>query len=1190
MTRLISALLLAAFATAAWAEDSCLTCAQTKANNSYLHLANAGGKEITLLVDPEARASEFINKKAFTKAIQTWASNCDGRHLPVLSIDWERDVKETERNLLHSDSKYVIIVDYKPDEEVPIETEINEKGEAINTAHPGNLRGNVMTLYGRCPDGNFNFSCKKGNLDWTSAGGIASISHELGHAMGLDHDKENCKTNGTMASAFSWASPPTFLATEYCELAERITSFEPCNELGDDTNNACDDCHYTVTGAVSGLSRGEILRLLFTASSPNISRAETIIVSGNGSFETQNEFTAGSSYQLVVEFVSNPQKVCSIAPANAGVLTKDGVAFTISCECTGEETDCDSPVLDEPRENLPPDEITDICLILPHYCDPPVTDPWFWNSGPPGKDCDQKAICVSSREPCEGVETQDGMAVFCEVLTCRPGCAGASTFTLRGPRIRLDQRPGEPPWKATVPLTGSVNDEDGVALLRFYVDGHRIEPPMLAGVHRPDACSGVRGDCDPYSGFLAEFDTTTLSDGAHTLQIVAIDATEWPVAGYHEIAFEVDNACVSTQVPQVWLTAPASVTSVSGVVAVAAEAIAAAGVERVRLVIDGVRSATDWSAPFSWSWDSASVGDGPHRLQAEVYDRCGGVVRSPEVLVEVVNHNDPPRLQVEWPQPGASVQGVVEVSGWALDADGVPRIEVRLGDEPLVLSRSVQRVVRTEICSAFPVADPACPEVGWSAVFDSAQRLDGGYLLTVVATDARGASITSSRPLTVANRLGGPPGVSAPSSQTVMLGDPASFAVEAWGGGPFSFQWQVRRDNRWVNLADGAFGGRLSGARSAVLRIEGIDWSDAGGYRCVVSNLGGSRASVSASLSVIERVDPPNVVVGLDQVIPAGSAAELRVTAEGEGPLTFRWQHETAAGWQNLADGGRLSGAATAVLRIDATQLGDAGRYRCRITNIAGTTTSDAMSLAVTEPVGTCAGGATTLCLQQNRFSVRVNVAGADARVISWSDLVGFFRLANPSNVEVMVKALDGREANGHFWIFHGSLTSQPYTVTVTDTVQNVTKTYFKGSGSFCGEADTAAFYDAVTGAMQAGLLVPLAPVAAASGTGGTCFSTDTSVCLLDNRFQVEVRRYGLPVRALGITDLAGTFSFGRWENSDVVVKVLDGTPVNDWYWVFFGSMTSQSYEVRVTDTASGEVRTYPAPGSACGQADTTAF
>lgn len=43
-------------------------------------------------------------------------------------------------------------------------------------------------------------------------------------------------------------------------------------------------------------------------------------------------------------------------------------------------------------------------------------------------------------------------------------------------------------------------------------------------------------------------------------------------------------------------------------------------------------------------------------------------------------------------------------------------------------------------------------------------------------------------------------------------------------------------------------------------------------------------------------------------------------------------------------------------------------------------------------------------------------------------------------------------------------------------------------------------------------------------------------------------------------------------------------------YWVFFGSLTDQSYQVVVTDTGTGVVKTYAPPAALCGTSDTTAF
>jgi hypothetical protein len=58
-----------------------------------------------------------------------------------------------------------------------------------------------------------------------------------------------------------------------------------------------------------------------------------------------------------------------------------------------------------------------------------------------------------------------------------------------------------------------------------------------------------------------------------------------------------------------------------------------------------------------------------------------------------------------------------------------------------------------------------------------------------------------------------------------------------------------------------------------------------------------------------------------------------------------------------------------------------------------------------------------------------------------------------------------------------------------------------------------------------------------------------------------------------------------------VVLKVLDGTPVNGHHWVFYGALSSVEYTVTLTDTQTGEVNTYRNPsGRLASVADTGAF
>ena len=53
---------------------------------------------------------------------------------------------------------------------------------------------------------------------------------------------------------------------------------------------------------------------------------------------------------------------------------------------------------------------------------------------------------------------------------------------------------------------------------------------------------------------------------------------------------------------------------------------------------------------------------------------------------------------------------------------------------------------------------------------------------------------------------------------------------------------------------------------------------------------------------------------------------------------------------------------------------------------------------------------------------------------------------------------IDGRDVNNAFWLFHGSASNVQYTVTVTDTVDDVQKVYSNPLGNFGSDGDIEAF------------------------------------------------------------------------------------------------------------------------------------
>jgi peptidoglycan/xylan/chitin deacetylase (PgdA/CDA1 family) len=91
--------------------------------------------------------------------------------------------------------------------------------------------------------------------------------------------------------------------------------------------------------------------------------------------------------------------------------------------------------------------------------------------------------------------------------------------------------------------------------------------------------------------------------------------------------------------PTVALTAPSAGATLAGTTVVTANANDNVAVARVDFLVDGnvVGSAT--SAPYSFTWDSSTVPDGPHAVAARAVDSAGNTATTSTVSVIVTNHN-----------------------------------------------------------------------------------------------------------------------------------------------------------------------------------------------------------------------------------------------------------------------------------------------------------------------------------------------------------------------------------------------------------------------------------------------------------------------------------------------------------------------------------------------------------------------
>jgi hypothetical protein len=70
----------------------------------------------------------------------------------------------------------------------------------------------------------------------------------------------------------------------------------------------------------------------------------------------------------------------------------------------------------------------------------------------------------------------------------------------------------------------------------------------------------------------------------------------------------------------------------------------------------------------------------------------------------------------------------------------------------------------------------------------------------------------------------------------------------------------------------------------------------------------------------------------------------------------------------------------------------------------------------------------------------------------------GYFWFFDPSNVELVVKILDGRAVNGKFWVFYGALTNVEYDIKVHPFDTEAERTYHNPPFQFRSVADTGAF------------------------------------------------------------------------------------------------------------------------------------
>ncbi len=380
--------------------------------------------------------------------------------------------------------------------------------------------------------------------------------------------------------------------------------------------------------------------------------------------------------------------------------------------------------------------------------------------------------------------------------------------------------------------------------------------------------------------------------------------------------------------------------------------------------------------------------------------------------------------------------------------------------------------------------------------------------------------------------------------------------------------------------------------------------------------------------------DPEPRFVGDIAAEPAGDAAVI-VSWSGEWAEPERGRLGVEArsqktGWQRLV----TVAASEGQVRIDGLDAGAPYTFRLRAERAdVGSEYSEQVSATTGAYRGACReGGEQFLCLRDGRFEVQVHWTSATrfddygighSVPVEVSDESGLFWFFNPANIELVVKVLDGRAFNGNHWVFFGALSDVEYWITVRDIVAGVSRTYHNAQGQICGLNDTKAFVgsnasqiaasvrrDGAKGPAGLDLLRRGALAALPTGVrrpahgGGHCEPARDRLCVLDNRFSIEVRfvdpnisdpdvepEMDAKVASLLTTPETGFFWFFNPSNIELAAKVLDGRAHNGHFWLLYGGVSDVEYTLTVTDTVTGLSKSYRnEQGSICGEVDTELF
>ncbi len=296
---------------------------------------------------------------------------------------------------------------------------------------------------------------------------------------------------------------------------------------------------------------------------------------------------------------------------------------------------------------------------------------------------------------------------------------------------------------------------------------------------------------------------------------------------------------------------------------------------------------------------------------------------------------------------------------------------------------------------------------------------DNGSQFTVEVSNTAGNVTSHAATLTVNAAAVAPSITTEPASQTVTVGQTATFTVVATGTAPLSYQWKKN-------------GTTISGAMSSSYTTPATTSADNGSqFTVVVSNIASSVTSSAATLTVNAAAVAPSITTQpASQTVTAGQTATFTVVATGTAPLSYRW----------MKGGTTISGATSSSYTTPATTSADNGsQFTVEVSNTAGHATSSAATLtvsaaAVVPSITTEPASQTVTAGQTATFSV----VATGTPTLSYRWMKGGTTILGATSSSYTTPATTSADNGSQFTVvvsnIAGSATSNPATLTVNST------------------------------------------------------------------------------------------------------------------------------------------------------------